>query len=196
MKIFRDIKTEALLIYIKTLCNDYIKKIDKGEYKVNLGKDSYNEDITKTIFFLRDKLKESIFDAYELKTFIDSYMKETKKKNLPPQYEALLNYYNIIVLQFDKNFKTGEFWIPEQIIFALLSEWIYEEKKSVRRYPFLLEIDYLKLLSYFENVRNNNSKDDLKESIRFMYKISSEVISKLKNAKSKKLIRSKSKRKK
>lgn len=51
MKIFRDIKTEALLIYIKTLCNDYIKKIDKGEYKVNLGKDSYNEDITKTIFF-------------------------------------------------------------------------------------------------------------------------------------------------
>lgn len=183
MKIFRDLKTEALLVYIKTLCHDYIKKIENNDYKIDLGNTLYNEEITQTIYTLKQNLENSVLNAYELKEFIDSYIKEHRKKTLPAQYQALLFYYNKIVSEFDKSFSAGDLWIPEQVIFSLLSEWIYEEEKSVKRYPYLLEIDYLKLLSYFENARNNESKEQMKKNIRFMYELSSNVLKKLKQAK-------------
>jgi hypothetical protein len=196
MKIFRDIKTEALLVYIKTLCNDYIKKIENEDYKIDLGNPTYNEEITQAIYFLKNNFSSSVFDAYELKLFVDSYLKEARKKILPPQYNALLYFYNNIVSEFDKSFKAGDIWIPEQVIFSLLSEWIYEEEKSVKRYPYLLDIDYFKLLGYFENARNNETQDDMKQNIRFMYEISSGVINKLKHLKLNKTTKSKTKRKK
>lgn len=187
MRLFTDIKTEALLIYINTLCIDYIKKIENNDYKIDIGNDSYNKEITNTIYSLKDLLSKSIYNAYELKSFVNSYIKASKNKKLPLQYETLLYYYNTIVSEFDKTFKAGDIWIPEQVIFSLLSEWIYEEEKSVKRYPYLQEIDYIKLLSYFENARNNDTDENkMKDGMRLMYKTSSNVIEKLKQAKLKK----------
>ena len=88
-----------------------------------------------------------------------------------------------IVKQIETSLQEGDIWIPEQIILSLLSEWILEENKSLTLYPFLNDIDYLKLLSHYENARNNEKKNSLRENVIEMYKISSSMIKRLKNSK-------------
>lgn len=182
IKSLRNIKTEALLIYIKTICQEYIEKIKNDNYIFDIGNEKCNKEILDTIYFLEEKLSKKIQNVYELQTTIN-YFKKNNKTEIPWNYNALIFYYNTIILEFEKKFKQGEKWIPEQIILALLSEWILEEEKSINDYIFLKEIDYFKLLSYFEYARNNEKKKDLKSTVKKMYKNASSVIYQLKNAK-------------
>ena len=66
---------------------------------------------------------------------------------------------------------------------SLLSEWILEEEKSIIFYSFLKDIDYLKLLAFYEKARNNEKNSNLKQNIIKMYQISSSMIKKLKYSK-------------
>jgi hypothetical protein len=104
-------------------------------------------------------------------------------KRLLPDDEALILYYNTLVLQIESVLHEGEPWIPEQVIFALLSEWVIEESKSTYFYPFLNEIDYLKLLNYYEQIAKEEVETDIKSNVLKMYEIASSMIRKLKNCK-------------
>lgn len=177
----REIKTEALLVYIKTVCQEYLEKIEKNEYNLDIGHELCNKEISNMMYFLDANLSKSILNAYELAALVEYSYKE--KKEITLYYKALIFYYNLIIVELEKNFNSGDRWIPEQIILALLSEWIYEKEKSVNKYDFLKEIDYFKLLSYFEFARNNEEKDSLKKSVKSMYKIASLIIKKLSNTK-------------
>ena len=110
---------------------------------------------------------------------------QTKQANhkLLPNDEALVFYYNTLVKQIETQLVEGELWIPEQIILALLSEWVLEEEKSIIFYSFLKEFDYVKLLGLYELARNNEKNPNLKSNIKKMYQISSLMIKKLKNSK-------------
>lgn len=183
LKLLRDFKTDALLIYIKTVIEELLKNIKNGTYKIDLGNNEFNLEIEENIRTLNSHLSKTIINAYELKAFMSYSQMKTKSNKLLPNDEALVFYYNSIVKQIETKLQEGDIWIPEQIILALLSEWILEENKSVTLYPFLNDIDYLKLLSHYENARNSEKKNSLRENIIEMYKISSAMIKRLKNSK-------------
>ena len=183
LKLLRDFKTDALLIYIKTVIEELLENIKKGSYKIDLGNDEFNLEIEENIKILNSHLSKTIINAYELKAFMSYSQIKTKNSKLLPNDEALVFYYNSIVKQIETSLQEGDIWIPEQIILSLLSEWILEENKSLTLYQFLNDIDYLKLLSHYENARNNEKKNSLRENVIEMYKISSSMIKRLKNSK-------------
>ena len=183
IKLLRDIKTDALLIYIKTVIEELLKNIKNEKYKIDLGYEEFNKEIEKNIIELNEKLNKTIINAYELKSFMAyQQMKQTNHKLLPND-EALVFYYNTIEKQIETQLVEGELWIPEQIVLSLLSEWILEEEKSIIFYSFLKDIDYLKLLAFYEKARNNEKNSNLKQNIIKMYQISSSMIKKLKYSK-------------
>jgi hypothetical protein len=183
IKLLRDIKTDALLIYIKTVIEELLENIKNETYKIDLGYENFNKEIEENIIELNIKLDKTIINAYELKSFMAyQQMKQTNHKLLPND-EALVFYYNTIVKQIETQLKEGELWIPEQIVLALLSEWVLEEEKSTIFYNFLNYFDYLRLLSYYETARNNEKNINLKDNIIKMYQISSSMIKRLKNSK-------------
>ena len=183
IKLLRDIKTDALLIYIKTVIEELLENIKNEKYKIDLGYEEFNKEIEKNIIELNTKLDKTIINAYELKSFMAYQQLKQSNHKLLPNDEALVFYYNSIVKQIETSLQEGDIWIPEQIILSLLSEWILEENKSLTLYPFLNDIDYLKLLSHYENARNNEKKNSLRENVIEMYKISSSMIKRLKNSK-------------
>lgn len=183
IKLLRDIKTDALLIYIKTVIEELLENIKNETYKIDLGYQEFNNEIEENIRKLNEELSLTIINAYELKAFISYQQVKNRNQKLLPNDEALIFYYNSLVKQIETQLLSGELWIPEQIILSLLSEWILEEEKSTEFYPFLKEFNYLKLLSYYEIARNNENNKLLKENINKMYKISSSMIKKLKASK-------------
>jgi hypothetical protein len=183
IKLLRDIKTDALLIYIKTVIEELLENIKNEKYKIDLGFENFNKEIEKNIIELNTKLDKTIINAYELKSFMAYQQTKQVNNKLLPNDEALVFYYNTIVKQIETQLKEGELWIPEQIILALLSEWVLEEEKSTIFYTFLNDFDYLKLLGYYEIARNNEKNINLKDNIIKMYQISSSMIKRLKNSK-------------
>lgn len=183
IKLLRDVKTDALLIYIKTVIEELLENIKNEKYKIDLGNKEFNNEIFENISKLNDKLSFSIINAYELKAFVSYQQLKNRKNKLLPNDEALVFYYNSIVKEIESKLDNGELWIPEQIILSLLSEWILEEEKSIEFYPFLKEFNYLKLLGFYETARNFEKNQQLKENITKMYKISSSMIKRLKNTK-------------
>ncbi len=183
LKLLRDFKTDALLIYIKTVIEELLENIKNETYKIDLGNEDFNLEIEENIKTLNSHLSKTIINAYELKAFMSYSQMKTKSNKLLPNDEALVFYYNSLVKQIETTLQEGDIWIPEQIILSLLSEWILEENKSVTLYPFLNDIDYLKLLSHYENARNSEKMNSFRENIIKMYKISSAMIKRLKNSK-------------
>lgn len=183
IKLLRDIKTDALLIYIKTVIEELLENIENEKYKIDLGFEEFNKEIEKNIIELNTKLDKTIINAYELKSFMAYQQLKQSNHKLLPNDEALVFYYNTIVKQIETQLVEGELWIPEQIVLALLSEWVLEEEKSTIFYTFLNDFDYLKLLAFYEKARNNEKNSNLKQNIIKMYQISSSMIKKLKYSK-------------
>jgi hypothetical protein len=183
IKLLRDIKTDALLIYIKTVIEELLENIKNEKYKIDLGFEEFNKEIEKNIIELNTKLDKTIINAYELKSFMAYQQLKQSNHKLLPNDEALVFYYNTIVKQIETQLVEGELWIPEQIVLALLSEWVLEEEKSTIFYTFLNDFDYLRLLSYYEKARNNEKNINLRNNILKMYQISSSMIKRLKNSK-------------
>jgi hypothetical protein len=183
VKLLREIKTDALLIYIRSVLEELIAKIEKNEYTINLGYSEFNEEIKKNILFLLAKLQQSVLNANELKEIISNEHLKRPNKRLLPDDEALILYYNTLVKQIETVLHDGQPWIPEQVIFALLSEWVVEENKSTYFYPFLNEINYLKLLGFYEQIAKEEIETDIKANVLKMYDIASLMIKKLKNSK-------------
>lgn len=183
IKLLRGIKTDALLIYIKTVIEELLENIKNEKYKIDLGFEEFNKEIEKNIIELNTKLDKTIINAYELKSFMAYQQLKQSNHKLLPNDEALVFYYNTIVKQIETQLVEGELWIPEQIVLALLSEWVLEEEKSTIFYTFLNDFDYLRLLSYYEKARNNEKNINLRNNILKMYQISSSMIKRLKNSK-------------
>ena len=95
-------------------------------------------------------------------------------------------YYDTLVRTIESSLPNGSSWIPELVVVALLSEWIIEEEKSTYFYPYLKDINYIDLITRYDNSKKDldDEKKDLddekKEIIMSMYKISSKLIDKLK----------------
>lgn len=170
-------KTEALLIYIKITLEKLFLQIDNDEYMLKLISYEDSQIVLESLRKLLTLLKSAdIKDVYVLKEIL---LKNNTAYS--PYLDELIQYYNSIVVEVEKELLDGDLWIPEQFILSLLAEWILEENQT-KFYPFLAEFDYLDLLSKFEEIKTKEH-EMYKNKVYLMYKISRKTIDMLKKEK-------------
>ena len=194
-KLLRDIKTEALLVFIRTTLEQSFQQIDNIGYSFELGNDKDKELVYSSLKKLLEQLQDTVINSTYLRSLIENSHKNATLKLLAKKEEPLMIYYDTLIKTIEVCLPNGSSWIPELVVISLLSEWIIEEEKTAYFYPYLKDMNYLDLIN-----RYDNSKKDLdnekKEIIMNMYKISSKLIEKLKKAEYKiNTSRKKSKRK-
>ena len=195
-KLLRDIKTEALLVFIRTTLEQYFHQIDNNGYYFKLGNEEDNTILYSTLKELLGELQDTVINSTYLRSLIENANKNATLKILTKKEDPLMVYYDTLIKTIETLLPNGSFWIPELVVICLLSEWIIEEEKTAYFYPYLKKIDYLSLINRYDNTKKD-LENDKKEIIMNMYKISSKLIEKLKKAEYKiNTTRKKSKRRK
>ena len=180
-KLLRDVKTEALLVFIRTTLEQSFYQIDNVGYNFLLGNDEDNEYVYSTLKKLLIQLEDTVINSSYLRSLIENSHKNATLKVLAKKEEPLMVYYDILIKTIEVCLPNGSFWIPELVVISLLSEWIIEEEKSAYFYPYLKDIDYIDLINRYDNSKKD-LENEKKEIIMKMYKISSKLIEKLKKA--------------
>ncbi len=180
--LLRDVKTEALLVFIRTTLEDYFKQIENSSYYFELGSKEDNQFVYNELKKLLEKLQDTVINSSYLRSLIENAPKHQSLKALAKKEEPLMVYYDSLIKTIERLLTNGSSWIPELIVISLLSEWIIEEEKSTYFYPFLKDLDYIDLINRYDNAKIGLDKDK-KEIMLNMYKISSTLIEKLKNTK-------------
>ena len=178
-KLLRDIKTEALLAFIRTTLEEYFKELDKGTYYFELSSKEDDEFIYKKIKKLVENLEDTVINSTYLRSLIENSNKSSTLKILAKKEESLMIYYNTLVKTIEVNLPNGSLWMPEFVVICLLNEWTIEEEKSTYFYPYLKNIDYADLINKYDKIKKNLDSDK-REVIMNMYRISSKMIEKLK----------------
>ena len=178
-KLLRDIKTEALLVFIRTTLEQSFYQIDNIGYNFRLGNDEDNEIVYSSLKKLLEQLQDTVINSTYLRSLIENAHKNATLKILAKKEEPLMVYYDTLIKTIEVCLPNGSFWIPELVVISLLSEWIIEEEKSAYFYPYLRDIDYIDLINRYDNSKKELDNEK-KEIIMSMYKISSKLIEKLK----------------
>ena len=180
-KLLRDIKTEALLVFIRTTLEQSFQQIDDVGYNFRLGNDEDNEVVYSSLKALLEQLQDTVINSTYLRSLIENAHKNVTLKLLAKKEEPLMIYYDTLIKTIEVCLPNGSSWIPELVVISLLSEWIIEEEKTAYFYPYLKDIDYIDLITRYDNSKKDLD-DEKKEIIMNMYKISSKLIEKLKKA--------------
>jgi hypothetical protein len=178
--LLRDIKTEALLVFIRTTLEEYFNQIEKDGYYFQLGTKEDNDFIYKNLKYLLEEIQDTVINSSYLRSLIENSHKSSTLKALAKKEESLMIYYDTLVKTLERFLPSGSSWIPELVVICLLSEWIIEEEKTTYFYPYLTNIDYLALINRYD-ITKKDLDIEKREVIMQMYKISSELIDKLKN---------------
>ena len=180
--LLRDVKTEALLVFVRTTLEDYFRQIENKSNYFELGSKEDNQFVYNELKKLLEKLQDTVINSSYLRSLIENAPKHPSLKVLAKKEEPLMVYYDSLVKTIERLLTNGSSWIPELIVISLLSEWIIEEEKSTYFYHFLKDLDYIDLINRYDNAKIGLDKDK-KEIMLNMYKISSTLIEKLKNTK-------------
>ena len=180
-KLLRDIKTEALLVFIRTTLEQSFYQIDNNDYDFILNNDEDKKYTYTTLRRLLVLLQDTVINSTYLRSLIENSHKNLTLKMLTKKEEPLMVYYDTLVSTIELCLPNGSSWIPELLVIMLLSEWIIEEEKTAYFYPYLKDINYLDLITKYENSKKSLN-DEKKEVLMNMYKISSKLIDKLKKA--------------
>ena len=146
-KLLRDVKTEALLVFIRTTLEQSFYQIDNVGYNFLLGNDEDNEYVYSTLKKLLIQLEDTVINSSYLRSLIENSHKNATLKVLAKKEEPLMVYYDTLVKTIESSLPNGSSWIPELVVVSLLSEWIVEEEKSTYFYPFLKDLDYMDLIN-------------------------------------------------
>lgn len=178
-KLLREVKTEALLVFIRTTLEDYVQKVQNKQIVFCIGSEEENTYVNELLKELLYHLQECVVSSSYLRSLIANIHKNATLKMVAKQEEPLMVYYDAIIKALEINLDSGRYWMPELVVIALLSEWVLEEEKSVYLYPFLSKIDYVGLIEIYDKAKLNLDAQK-KEIIMDMYKLSSQLIKKLK----------------
>jgi hypothetical protein len=179
--LLRDIKTEALLVFIRTTLEQSFYQIDNVGYNFKLENEEDNDVVYSSLKKLLYQLQDTVINSSYLRSLIENSHKSTTLKILAKKEEPLMIYYDTLVKTIESCLENGSSWIPEVVVIALLSEWIIEEEKTTYFYPYLKDIHYIDLITRYDN-NKKNLDEEKKDILMNMYKISSKLIEKLKNA--------------
>lgn len=178
-KLLRDVKTEALLVFVRTTLEESFYQIDTVGYNFKLGNEEEYTIVYSSLKKLLDELQDTVVNSTYLRSLIDNSHKNITLKMLAKKEEPLMVYYDSLVSTMELSLKNGSSWIPELLVISLLSEWIIEEEKTSYFYPYLKDINYLDLITRYDNSKKDLD-DEKKEIMMNMYKISSKLIERLK----------------
>ena len=198
-KLLREQKTEALLVFIRTTLEQYFKDIESDKPYFKMGSDEDTMIIDKILKTLLDNLQNTVVNSSYLRGITTTAHKNQAMMMLAKKEEPLMVYYNAIIKRLESSLLQGQNWIPEQLVFCLLSQWILEEEKSTVLYPFLDDIDYTAVLSRYDLVLIQAKKDENWNkimAIKSMYNVSNNIIETLNNITYKVNINRKSKKRK
>lgn len=178
-KLLRDVKTEALLVFIRTTLEQSFHQIETVGYNFRLGNDEDNEIVYSSLKALLEHLQDTVINSTYLRSLIENAHKNATLKILAKKEEPLMVYYDTLIKTIEVCLPNGSSWIPELVVISLLSEWIIEEEKTAYFYPYLKDFDYIDLINRYDNSKKDldNEKRDIMMN---MYKLSSKLIDKLK----------------
>ena len=142
-KLLRDIKTEALLVFIRTTLEQSFYQIDNNDYDFILNNDEDKKYTYTTLRRLLVLLQDTVINSTYLRSLIENSHKNLTLKMLAKKEEPLMVYYDTLVSTIELCLPNGSSWIPELLVIMLLSEWIIEEEKTAYFYPYLKDINYL-----------------------------------------------------
>ncbi len=180
-KFLREIKSEALLVFCKQLL---MLNTDGLVIKAIFSEERFHKEadhIKKSIRKLTEQLGTHVIDQQ----YLDYLILNHRKKNLHNIFtqELPLIYYSDVLFQtLKKQMKNKQKWVPEFLVFSLLSEWFIEENNSMQLFSFIKQYQYLEILSMYEKAALE-SDDKTKFTIKDMYNLSSSLVSNLKKAK-------------
>ena len=180
-KLLRDVKTEALLVFIRTTLEQSFYQIDNVGYNFRLGNEEDNEVVYSSLKKLLEELQDTVINSTYLRSLIENSHKNATLKVIAKKEEPLMVYYDTLIKAIEVSLPNGSFWIPELVVISLLSEWIVEEEKTAYFYPYLKNFDYLDLINRYDKSKKDLDEEK-REIIMNMYKISSKLIEKLKKA--------------
>jgi hypothetical protein len=159
--ILRDVKTEALLVFVRTALERFFTQIEEIEWESPLASEKDTEYVYATLRGLRDNLQECVVNVDYLISVMQAQRANPAYRSLAKFEEPLILYYDAMAQKVSNHFEKRSAYIPEFLIVCVLSHWILEEEKSVDLYPFLKEIDFMGLIDIFEDNRATLQKDDL-----------------------------------
>lgn len=178
-KLLRDVKTEALLVFIRTTLEQSFHQIETIGYNFRLGNDEDNDVVYSSLKGLLEQLQDTVINSTYLRSLIENAHKNATLKILAKKEEPLMIYYDSLIKTIEVCLPNGSFWIPELVVISLLSEWIIEEEKTAYFYPYLKDIDYIDLINRYDNTKKELDSEK-KDIMMNMYKIASKLIDKLK----------------
>ena len=181
--LLRDIKTEALLVFIRTTLEQFFEDIEKNGAMNQVGSEEDNEILYSTLKQLLLHLQDTVVNSTYIRSVISTSQKSKAMNIIALKEKPLFTYYDTIVKQIERSLSQGANWIPEQLVVCLLCQWIIEEEKSIELYPFLKQIDYLSLLDRYDQARIQAKKEEdwnKVSAIMSMYNVSTQLIERLK----------------
>ncbi len=175
----RDVKTEALLVFVRTALERGFKRVDDDDFEPKVGNDEDTKYVYNNLRRLNNKLNECVVNADYLLAVMQKAKENPSYKSIAKNEEPLILYYDSLAKRIDFHSKTQKKFVPELIILCMLSQWINEEEKSIALYPFLKEYNFLLLIEKYEL----NSKNEQKTIMLEMFKISNDLVNILNNTK-------------
>ncbi|WP_455757522.1 hypothetical protein [Sulfurimonas sp.] len=177
-----DIKTEALLVFARTALERYFAQIDEAKFIATVGTDNDTIYVYDTLRQLLVNLQESVVNVDYFIKLVQESKRSLQLRELAKYEDPLINYYDLMAETVAVYYKNKPAYLPEFLVICVLSHWILEEEKSTNLYPYLKDIDFLELISKFEDNRKHFEKNE-ECTINEIYEISSIVVEKLKNYK-------------
>ena len=181
-QLLREVKTEALLVFARTALERYFERLEEIDYSPSVGTDEDSVYIYDTLKSLRDDLQTCVVNVDYLINLVQGVQKYPQLSKLYQQELPLIEYYDVMARKVSAYYEDKPAFIPEFLVICVLSNWIHEEEKSIERYPFLKEIDFLELMSKFEQNRDYFQKDG-ECKLSEIYDLSDRIVKKLKDKK-------------
>jgi hypothetical protein len=180
--LLREIKSEALLVFCRRLLA--FTKLNKEN-----AKDIFSSsELQKEALFVEQKIEKLTF-YFELHIVGVDYFehivknyKEGKNKKLFRQEKPLIYYYDELIIGLENYMENKTTWIPELLIFIILSQWFVEENNSMKLYYFLQEYDFNSIIGMYEKISFGNNTES-KETVLDMYRLSDALVKRLQTAK-------------
>jgi len=176
------VKTEALLVFARTALERYFTHIQELKYTPKVGNEEDTLYVYNTLKELRDYLQDCVVNADYLISIVQGAKVNVELKKLAKYEEPLMNYYDAMAHKVSSHYSKKPAYIPEFLVICVLSNWIIEEEKCIKLYPFLQEIDFEQLIAKFELNRESFKKDG-ECIISDIFNVSSVIVEKLKSTK-------------
>ena len=178
----RDVKTEALLVFCRTALERYFAKIDEAEYKATVGTDADTTYVYETLRDLLANLQDSVVNVDYFLDLVGLSKQHSMFRQLAKSEEPLINYYDVMAKVIRDHYEDKPAYLPEFLVVCVLDNWIAGEECSIELYPFLKNIDFLELMSKFEENRKYFEKED-ECMVKELHQLSDKVTLNLKSYK-------------